>query len=287
MSTSDAVTLVSKLDFGDPLYLHASDITSTPLITIKLKGTENYKVWCTAMKLALQTKNKWGFIDKTCVKNDDDEVVSKQWERCNSVVLSWILNCVSEELYLGQIFSENAAVVWQKLKETYDKVDKSIIYNIHHQINSISQNGLSISEYYHKLNSLWKQFDALTTLSTSSEEIPKAYVDHSNMIKLMQFLMGLDEVYAPIRSNILTSENEVTVKTAFAIISREESHRGLGNRSSSGSTAFIAKFQNNRTFNKGPNPNFKCTKCGMIGHTVDRCFEIIGYPPGFKKRTDF
>ncbi|KAM0022316.1 hypothetical protein Hdeb2414_s0023g00627231 [Helianthus debilis subsp. tardiflorus] len=23
----------------------------------------------------------------------------------------------------------------------------------------------------------------------------------------------------------------------------------------------------------------------MLGHTVDRCYEIIGYPPGFRKRS--
>ena len=51
-------TLISKFDFGDPLYLHASDTSGVPLIGFKLKGTENYKVWACAMELALETKNK-------------------------------------------------------------------------------------------------------------------------------------------------------------------------------------------------------------------------------------
>ncbi|XP_076923135.1 uncharacterized protein LOC143585177 [Bidens hawaiensis] len=60
-------TLVSKLEASDPLYLHASDSSSLTIVIIKLKGTENYKVWSTAMMLALQVKNKIGFIDGTCV----------------------------------------------------------------------------------------------------------------------------------------------------------------------------------------------------------------------------
>lgn len=35
--------------------------------------------------------------------------------------------------------------------------------------------------------------------------------------------------------------------------------------------------------NRGPDPNLKCKKCSKIGHTIDRCFEIVGCPPGYKK----
>ncbi|GKA01319.1 hypothetical protein Tco_0673984 [Tanacetum coccineum] len=34
--------------------------------------------------------------------------------------------------------------------------------------------------------------------------------------------------------------------------------------------------------------NLKCTNCNKIGHTVERCYDIIGYPPGYmKKNNDF
>ncbi|GKA42251.1 ribonuclease H-like domain-containing protein [Tanacetum coccineum] len=45
--------------------------------------------------------------------------------------------------------------------------------------------------------------------------------------KLMQFLMGLDDVYQAIRSSILTREVLPEVKDAFVILAREESHRGI------------------------------------------------------------
>ena len=65
------------------------------------------------MILALETKNKMGFMDGYCIKFEDDEILAKQWDRCNSVVLSWILSSVSEELYLGQIFSKISSEVWK------------------------------------------------------------------------------------------------------------------------------------------------------------------------------
>ena len=95
--------VIAKFDFEDPLYLHPSDTTGTPILTLKLCGTENYKVWSCAMVLALETKNKLGFVVGTCVKPVNDPILAKQWDSCNSVVLSWILSSVTEELFLGQV----------------------------------------------------------------------------------------------------------------------------------------------------------------------------------------
>ncbi|GJY57768.1 hypothetical protein Tco_0457660 [Tanacetum coccineum] len=97
--------------------------------------------------------------------------MQEQWDRCNSVVLNWILGCVSQDVFIGQVFSKNA------------------------KIHSLSESGSALSEYYHKFNALWRQYDSL-------------------------FLMGLDEIYAPIRSIILTTEPILDVKGAFATLSR-------------------------------------------------------------------
>ncbi|GKA83810.1 ribonuclease H-like domain-containing protein [Tanacetum coccineum] len=196
-----------------------------------------------------------------------------RWERCNSIVLSWLLNSVSEELFLGQIFSDNASEVWAELKETYDKLDG--------------------------------EFDIITKLPKCSYAAREDVSKHNQLIKLMQFLMGLNDVFQPIKSSLLARETLPDVKDAFVIISREESHRGIA-FSSSGSvtkpqvSSFVAKSNSwnnngkkidnnkrvgNSTNNRGPNPNLHCTNCGKVGHTVDRCFDIIGYPPGYNKNT--
>ncbi|GJV71192.1 ribonuclease H-like domain-containing protein [Tanacetum coccineum] len=150
----DSVTRISKLDISDPLHLHPNDTTALTVVSIKLKGTENYQVWSCAMLLALEGKNKIGFIDGSCKRSNEDEVLGKQWDRVNAIVLGWILNSISEELFLGQIFSKRAKHVWEELKETYDKVDGSIMFGLHNQINTLKHNGSFIADYYHKLNDL-------------------------------------------------------------------------------------------------------------------------------------
>ncbi|GJZ03466.1 putative transcription factor interactor and regulator CCHC(Zn) family protein, partial [Tanacetum coccineum] len=217
---------LSDLKFGDPLFLHSNDTTPTPLINFKLTRTDNYNMWSCAMKFALRNKSKLGFIDGTVKRKSNDHVLANQWDLCNSVV------------------------------DTYDKDDGSVIFNLHKNINSLNQNGSFLSEYYHNLNSLWKQFDAMISLPPCTCEAAKHYENHANQIKLMQFLMGLDDTYQPIRSNILTREPLPLVKTDFTIVSGEESHRNvtsMNNASKTPSaTAFAAKgFHNKNSIKKG------------------------------------
>ncbi|GJR77556.1 ribonuclease H-like domain-containing protein [Tanacetum coccineum] len=92
----------------------------------------------------------------------------------------------------------------------------------------------------------------------------------------MQFLMGLNDVYQPIRSTILAKDPLPNIKDAFYVVSREESHRGLhvggSGTNKTQHAAFVVKTNNKKTTLIG----------GLIGHTVDRCYELIGYCAGFK-----
>ncbi|GKD01815.1 ribonuclease H-like domain-containing protein, partial [Tanacetum coccineum] len=117
----DPITRISKLDVSDPLHLHPNDSFALTVVLIKLKGTENYQVWSCAMLLALEGKIKTGFIDGSCKRSKTDEILGRQWDRVNALVLGWILNLISEKLFLGQIFLKRAKHVWEELKETYNK----------------------------------------------------------------------------------------------------------------------------------------------------------------------
>nr|GEW07405.1 hypothetical protein [Tanacetum cinerariifolium] len=232
-----------NLSFGDPFYLHPND-TSEIIINLDL-----------SMDLVKKDSSNHG--------------LAYQWDMCNSIVVTWILNSLSPELFAGAIYAKSASKIWNDLKETYDK-----------------------------------QFDAMFSLPTCTCDAAKHFDQHNQLIKLTQGLMGLDESYLAIKSN-LTKEALPSVKTAFSVISGEESHRNVTSVGTTkpAATAFVAKtFDNKKKFNnnykgsgsnsnsnsnnnnKGPNPNLKCTNCNKTGHTVDRCFELIGYPAGYVKR---
>nr|GEU84246.1 hypothetical protein [Tanacetum cinerariifolium] len=69
------------------------------------------------------------------------------------------------------------------------------------------------------------QYDPLFLYSNDTNGVPiigfkleDMLKEHNQLLKLMQFIMGLDEVYAPIRSIILTTYHIPDVKGAFATL---------------------------------------------------------------------
>ncbi|GJT40378.1 ribonuclease H-like domain-containing protein [Tanacetum coccineum] len=206
-----AKLLINTLDACNPLFLQANDHSNLPIVGFKLIGSDNYKMWSTAMKIALKGKNKIGIIDGTCVKPVTSVVLAQQWERCNAIILGWILGSLSQEL----------------------------------------------------------EFDILTLLPSCTCAAHEGVLKHNQLVRLMQFLTGLNDV--------------------------EESHRGLalGKLSAKSPVTFVVRTNNgNNNFNKrvstnndnnrGPNLNLVCKYCGLIRHTIERCYELNGYPAGFK-----
>ncbi|XP_069152700.1 uncharacterized protein [Solanum lycopersicum] len=143
--------LPEKISHNHPLFLHSIDNSGILLSSIQLTGADNFSVWIRAMKIFIIGRNKLGFIDGSCTKEFYGPNLTNLWERCNAILLSWIMNCVSKELLGGIVYSTNAAAVWKDLCERYDKIDGSRIFQLHKEIATMSQDTNSISSYFSKL----------------------------------------------------------------------------------------------------------------------------------------
>ncbi|XP_075511479.1 uncharacterized protein LOC142547201 [Primulina tabacum] len=267
----------SSIDVLDPLYVSSSDIPGLNLISEQLIGTENYGIWSRAMQIGLRARNKLAFIDGSYQKPNQGSDKLLQWERCNAIVLSWIMNTVSKEIFGGIVYSSDAAMVWNDLRERFDKVNGSRIFALHREINCHVQGNSSISTYYSKLRQLWDEYASLVTLPICSCESSKKFIAFDQQHKLLQFLMGLNESFTHIRSHILMMDPLPTVSNAFAIMAQEESHRSLLSVPPQRlePSAFFST-QNRRKV------DIRCEHCNMLGHTKDTCFKLHGYPPGHK-----
>ncbi|XP_070020372.1 uncharacterized protein [Nicotiana sylvestris] len=145
--TSTAMTI----DHHHPLYLQPCDTPGSSLISIQLTGSENYALWSRSMKIGLIGKSKLGFVDGRCTKDKFDRSLHELWEKCNAIVLSWIMNAVSTELLSGIVYKSSAHKVWTDLKDKYDKVDEYCIFFMHKEIATLSQGISSVSAYFSKL----------------------------------------------------------------------------------------------------------------------------------------
>ncbi|XP_031248838.1 uncharacterized protein LOC116106614 [Pistacia vera] len=107
------------------------------------------------------------------------------------------------------------------------KVNGTRVFGIHCKIVNLTQGTNTVVIYYNKLKSLWDELDSLVSLPAPDSISAKAYLDHLNQQKLLQFLMGLNESYSMVQSLILLMNPLPTVKQAYLVVNQDESQRVL------------------------------------------------------------
>ncbi|XP_019224372.1 PREDICTED: uncharacterized protein LOC109206058 [Nicotiana attenuata] len=234
------------------------------------------------MRMALLVKNKLGFIEGTCLKSSYKGELANQWERCNAIVLSWIGRTVSTELQPSIIYASYAKTVWNEFKERFDKSNLTRFYLLWIQIGSLKQGTDSVTSYYTKMKDLWDEIDLLVPAPGCDCEETRPFIEQFKNLRLLQFLVGINESYSQVRSQILLKTSVLNVNQAYALVIQEESQREL---------SVLEVSREPLTMMAGQNQGYKnkkiwivCEHYGYKGHLKVNCYKIIGYPPDFKSK---
>ena len=95
----------------------------------------------------------------------------------------------------------------------------------------------------------------------------------------MKFLMGVNDAFSQVRTQILLMDPLPSVNKAYSLFIQEEMQRFVTNSVRVESTVLATK-------SSGNNPKGKerplYTHCGKLGHTVNKCYKLHGFPPGYK-----
>ncbi|XP_019238698.1 PREDICTED: uncharacterized protein LOC109218768 [Nicotiana attenuata] len=217
---------------------------------IELTVTNNYSLWYRSMRIALIGRNKLGIVDGKWTKEQFREKYWYQWERCNAIVLSWMMNSVAPTLISGIAYAT------------------SVIY----------KRGLT------KLKDLWDESESVIPTDGCDCVKTKEFIIHLQKQKVYQFLMGLNDSYSQARSQILMMKPLPSGNQPYAMLMSDESQRVvaasagiLGSQffnSNSAKPSFNPKFRKNY--------NIQCGFCKMKGHSREKYFKIIGYPSDYK-----
>ncbi|KAL5577040.1 hypothetical protein UlMin_018739 [Ulmus minor] len=294
-------------DTSNPYFLHHSDSPGLVLVSQPLIG-ENYASWSHALLIALSVKNKLGFIDGSIPKPQGTNPNLNSWIRNNNIVISWILNSVSKEISASIIFSDSALDIWLDLKDRFQQSNGPRIFQLRRELMNHVQDQNYVSVYFTKLKSVWEELSNYRPNCTCGKctcGCVKLLNSHYQMEYIMSFLMGLHDSFSQIRGQLLLMDPLPLINKVFALISQEEHQRKVGTQlnSSSDSTSVVAfAVKNNdpkRTGERGSyNSNSRnsgnyrgqkkerpfCTHCQYHGHTIEKCYKLHGYPPGFQPR---
>ncbi|XP_074374360.1 uncharacterized protein LOC141714758 [Apium graveolens] len=253
-----ATNRLTVSDLQNPLFTHPSD---GPL------------------SISLSTKCKLGLVDGSVVRSTIDVAEASQWDTCNNLVISWIHNNISENIKSFVLFINNTHGIWKQPEKRFSLTNGSRKYKLNKDLFSLKQNNMKISDYFTTMSSLWEEIDSMNILPTVSVLTPeiaallKAIDDMKEEAKLCHFLNGLDDAYGAQRSRLLMMSLLPSVEVACAAIQQEESQKEalqLGGLNDSESMAMFSKKYDGKVWS--------CTACGKKGHSVERCWETIGYP---------
>ncbi|GKE13732.1 serine carboxypeptidase S28 family protein, partial [Tanacetum coccineum] len=170
--TNSANTQVNSQLVQDPLYLHPSEGPGSLVVHEKLIGAQNYRSWKRSMEIGLSTKRKLGFVRGTVVRMVDP-IQAELWDTCNNVVISWIINSVSDSIAKSIMFVGTASEIWNQLENRFALSNGSRKYKLTKDIYSVKQNGGSVSEYYTRMKCIWEELDSMTQLPVLTNITPE------------------------------------------------------------------------------------------------------------------
>lgn len=279
--------------YNNPYYLHNSDHAGLVLVSDRLETGADFHAWRRSVRMALNVRNKLGFIDGTIPKPPADHRDSGSWSRCNDMVSTWLMNSVSKKIGQSLLFMSTAELIWKNLMSRFKQDDAPRIFEIEQKLSNIQQGSLDVSTYYTELVTLWEEFQNYVDLPVCT--CGKCECNAAASWELIQqrshvtkFLMGLNESYDATRRHILMLKPIPSIEEVFNMVAQDERQKII--RPSLKTDSVV--FQTSATESASPHyaaavayrPKQRpvCTHCGMAGHIVQKCFKLHGYPPGHR-----
>ncbi|XP_074374270.1 uncharacterized protein LOC141714664 [Apium graveolens] len=221
------------IDSSSVFYIHPSDASVNQLVSVKFNGN-GYNNWKRSMMLMLSAKNKLSFVNGTVVVPVPSTDEYKAWERCNDLVISWILFNLDETIAHSVLFLKTARDIWKDLEDRFGYASITQIYSLEQTLSELTQGQQSVSEFYTKMKTLWDSIDDTQPLPVCVCPTTACTCNLTGKIhqmqqtqRVLQFLMKLNDRFSAVRANILMMNPLPSLTQAYRIVAQEETHKEI------------------------------------------------------------
>lgn len=94
--------------YDNPFFLHSNDHAGLQLVADRLNTGAEFHSWRRSVRMALNVRNKLGFIDGTVLKPLSDHPSYGSWSRCNDLVATWLMNSISKKIGQSLLYISTA-----------------------------------------------------------------------------------------------------------------------------------------------------------------------------------
>lgn len=210
-------------NYNNLYYLHSTDHAGLKLVTDRLESGADFNSWRRSVQMALNVRNKLGFVTGKVPKPPDDHVDAGSWSRCNDMVATWLMNSVSKKIGQSLLFISTAEGIWKNLLSRFKLDDAPRVYEIEQRLNSLQQGSMDVSSYYTELITLWEEYKnyvelPLCTSGKCECGILALWENLQERSRVTKFLMGLNDGYEQTHMHILMLKALPTMENAYNIV---------------------------------------------------------------------
>lgn len=90
------------------------------------------------MQITLSAKNKCVIINGDITAPANDSPLFVHWKRVNDMVITWILNTISDDICNNMNYMDNAFTVWNELNERFSAVSGHRYYETQQEMTQLS-----------------------------------------------------------------------------------------------------------------------------------------------------
>ncbi|XP_076881135.1 uncharacterized protein LOC143529176 [Bidens hawaiensis] len=229
------------------------------------------------------------------------------WLRCDAMIKGWVTAAMEKEIRVSVKYAHFVQEIWNDLQERFGKENAPRAYEVKQLLSNTRQNGVSVSSYYTRLRTLWYEMCSVFSTPMCSCngcvcDMSKRFSDQKDKEKLYEYLLGLDNEFSTIRTQILAMKPTPTLGEAFRLVSDDEQQRAvsMGKRTSvdsatfqthvkKGGSASTQKLHTGRNKEKEDVKTLKevnehCTFCDKDGHKLEGFFKLVGYPEWWPRK---
>ncbi|KAL6204747.1 hypothetical protein ACLB2K_022014 [Fragaria x ananassa] len=215
------------------------------------------------MSDALKIKNKIGFVLGTQIKPTLNEEENLQWERCDTLVKTWLVASMSKQISKSVKNCKTSREVWLDLQERFLQTNTVQLFNIKNALHDCTQGSDSVTTFYTKLKRLWDDRDVLCNVASCGCGLDEFIKNQ----KTMKFLMGLNENFSILRGTIVAIDPRPTVNKAYSMALRHEKQLEAAGGGKAAAPQEGVVFAVKKTTQEDE-PEKQEHRCG---HTVDYC----------------
>ncbi|XP_050207757.1 uncharacterized protein LOC126657157 [Mercurialis annua] len=279
-------------EFENPsshFYLHPNENPSLVLVSPVLSD-KNYHSCARSMRMCLLSKNKLKFVDGTIPILSKTDPIYPVWERCNTMVLSWILRSLSSSIAQSLLWIDSALEVWKDLFDRFSQGNAVRMSDLQEEMYAFKQNSLSVTDYFTHLKILWDEYSNLRVVlvcccnpQCNCDEL-KVVKDQQDVDYIIRFLKGLTESYATVRTQVLMKEPMPKINKVFPMVLQHERQMGLDDLGSQiVEPAFFATHANSFYQKKYPNTSYGNKKFGRPSFNNSGGFRTQGTQGGQRR----